>query len=242
VAANLQQIALLIVVLATPAARGAEEVVEPTILDQKPLYSQRNEEIIIRHFFQDERDGFFVDVGSYHWKKASTTYYLEEHLGWSGIAVDAQKKFRTGYEANRPKTRFFSYLVSDESDLKRPFYLAGPVSSESKEHVQKFSKVIDAASDPAELEVETITLDDLLAANHATRIDFLSVDVEGAERKVLEGFGIEKYKPRLACVSAGRSVREEVLAYFREHDYEKIDGYEAYDRVNLYFRPTDHSP
>ena len=38
------------------------------------LYSQSNEELIIRHFFDDRRDGVFVDVGSFHWKKYSTTY------------------------------------------------------------------------------------------------------------------------------------------------------------------------
>ena len=45
------------------------------------LYSANNEELIIRHFFNDRRGGVFVDVGSWHWKESSTTYYLEKHLG-----------------------------------------------------------------------------------------------------------------------------------------------------------------
>ena len=39
----------------------------------KKLYSQKNEELIIRHFFKDRRDGFFVDVGCFQWKTLSTT-------------------------------------------------------------------------------------------------------------------------------------------------------------------------
>jgi hypothetical protein len=50
--------------------------------------SENEEEWIIRDFFQDRRDGVFVDVGAAHYKSASNTYYLEHELGWSGIAID----------------------------------------------------------------------------------------------------------------------------------------------------------
>lgn len=50
--------------LSFPAAAGAPA----DILEKgQKLYSQHDEELIIRHFFDDRRDGFFVDVGSFHW-------------------------------------------------------------------------------------------------------------------------------------------------------------------------------
>jgi len=232
-------VSLLLVFFAAAAACNMDIPVDDTILEQESLYSQNKEEVIIRHFFQDAADGFFVDIGSYQWKAASTTYYLEEHLGWSGIAVDAQEQYRAGYEKNRPNTKFFSFFVSDQSNLKQPFFLAGPVSSHSEEHVKLFPRFAEATDELTEIEVETITLDDLLAGNNVSEIDFLSVDVEGVERKVLDGFSIGKYKPGLVCVSAGIDVREEVLDYFEINDYEVINQYEAYDHVNLFFRPSD---
>ena len=45
------------------------------------------EEWIARDFFDDKRDGFFVDVGANHYKDTSNTYYLETGLHWSGIAI-----------------------------------------------------------------------------------------------------------------------------------------------------------
>jgi hypothetical protein len=51
---------------------------------EKKLYSQWNEELLIRDFFGDRRDGTFLDVGCADYKRLSTTYYLEERLGWSG--------------------------------------------------------------------------------------------------------------------------------------------------------------
>src|SRR5262245_51530433 len=40
-------------------------------------FSQGVEEWILRDFFQDRRDGVFVDVGANHYQTGSNTYYLE---------------------------------------------------------------------------------------------------------------------------------------------------------------------
>ena len=56
---------------------------------EKPRYSHANEELVIRDYFQDQRGGFFLDVGCGHPIEASNSYFLEKHLGWSGIGIDA---------------------------------------------------------------------------------------------------------------------------------------------------------
>ena len=120
------------------------------------LYSQHDEELIIRHFFDDRREGFFVDVGSFHWRKKSTTYYLEEHLGWSGIAIDAQPGFAAGYREHRPATTFLNYIVTDHSGTMETLYLARALSSTSLELIHRFPKTRDL--EPREISVPTITL------------------------------------------------------------------------------------
>ena len=67
--------------------------------------SQYAEEWILRDFFHDQRGGTFVDVGSYHYQTFSNTYYLDQTLGWSGIAIDAQEEFAADYAKYRPRTR-----------------------------------------------------------------------------------------------------------------------------------------
>ena len=63
-----------------------------------PNYSQGEEETLIRAFFKDRTGGFFLDVGASHFQKDSTTYYLEKHLGWRGIAIDALERCYSTYE------------------------------------------------------------------------------------------------------------------------------------------------
>jgi FkbM family methyltransferase len=208
----------------------------PDILTNgKKLYSQYNEELIIRHFFDDKRGGTFLDVGCWDWKEGSTTLYLEDHLGWSGIAIDAQEVLRKGYEEHRPHTKFFSYAVGDTSGQKVKFYLAGQLSSTHDDHLKLFEGAKDFK--PKEVEVETITLNDLLAREGVSHFDFMSMDIEEAEPAALAGFDIDKYKPALVGIEAAKPVREAITKYFTEHNYERIDEYLKYDDVNWWYRP-----
>jgi FkbM family methyltransferase len=217
----------------TNTAPSATSARDDILTQGEKLYSQGNEELIIRHFFQDRRGGVFLDVGAFHWKNHSTTLYLEHHLGWSGVAIDAQEKYKKGYTQHRPATQFFSFFVSDHSDDVTEFYISGAVSSASEEHIRKFGKEGELKS----VEVVTITLDRLLDQLGIEQIDFLSMDIEGSEPPALRGFDIERFKPKLVCIEAIGPGGEAFGPYFEEHGYERIDEYLEYDMVNWYYRP-----
>jgi FkbM family methyltransferase len=161
------------------------------------LYSQGDEETLVRSFFQDRRGGFFVDVGASHYKNASTTFYLEERLGWSGIAVDANKDFAADYAKHRSHTKFFTYFVSDRSEPDHAFFIPDDMNvlaSGDKDYASKFHLRLREERVPA------ITLNDLLAREKVPRIDFLSMDIETGEPAALAGFDIGKYAPGLVCI------------------------------------------
>jgi FkbM family methyltransferase len=206
------------------------------IESENKLYSQDFEELLIRHFFADRRSGFFLDVGAFEWKAASTTLYLEHHLGWKGIAIDANPKYAMGYRNNRPNSEFLNYYVSDRSGESQTLLVAGPLSSSSEAHIRSFPGLKDI--DLPRIEVPTITLNDLLDQRNLTKIDFLSMDIELGEPAALAGFDIERFRPDLVCIEASGSVRDQLTSYFDAHGYERIDEYLAYDSVNWYFRPV----
>ena len=205
------------------------------ILAQKKLYSQNNEELVIRDFFKDRRGGFFLDVGCAWPKQHSTTYYLEKHLGWSGIGVDALSDYGPGWAKARPRSKFFALLVSDKADTKQAFYKASTtgVSSTQQDRMVMGQKVTGK-----EIKVQTTTLNRLLDDNKVQKVDFLSMDIEGAEPKALAGFDIERFKPELVCIEATPSIRTQVLEYFSAHGYRRLERYLKHDRVNWYFTPT----
>ena len=197
-------------------------------------YSQFQEEWIIRDFFKDRRGGYFVDVGASHYRDNSSTFYLENRLGWSGIAVDPQSMFEADYRKYRPRTRFFSFFVSDASNQAAKLYIP---DGDSLDASGNRDSALLSGKHVTENVVPTITLTDLLTQLRVGRIDLLSVDVELSEPKVLAGFDIGRFKPTLVCIEAHAEVRQQILDFFASHGYVAVGRYLRVDPLNLYFTP-----
>jgi len=195
--------------------------------------SEGPEEWIVRDFFKDARGGMFVDVGANHHQHLSNTYYLETTLGWTGVAIEPQKKFAEGWATFRPKTTFFPLFVSDVSNREATIYLSENdlVTSSSREFTEAFGPVTPSTA-------PTTTLDDILDRLRITRVDFLSMDIELAEPQALAGFSIDRFRPRLAAVEAHPPVRQQILDYFTRHQYSLVGKYWRLDGENFWFAPV----
>jgi FkbM family methyltransferase len=201
---------------------------------ERKQYSQHDEELIIRDFFQDSRDGFFVDVGCAWPKKDSNTYYLEAELGWSGIGIDALPEYAQPWLNKRRNSKFFHYAVTDHSGTFETFYRAElPGISALDPHKVFGGREVKSTA----IRVPTITLTRLLDENRVTKVDLLSMDIERAEPLALAGFDIDRFRPRLACIELHGEVEAQILGYFAAHGYERIERYRAFDGVNAYFTP-----
>jgi FkbM family methyltransferase len=197
-------------------------------------YSSHEEELFVRDFFSDKRDGVFVDVGASHFKDRSNTYFLEAERGWSGVAVDPIAQFAADYRVHRPRTRFFAMFVSDQSDKQAMVYVGknSLFSSADRGFTNSFTDVTQTVT------ASTITLDDLLNSQGIGRIDFLSMDIELHEPKALAGFDLQKFKPALVCVEAHPEVRQQILDYFAARGYVVVAKYLRADPQNLWFMPA----
>lgn len=214
----------------SPGAQARKDIVGT----EKKLYSQSDEELIIRDFFQDRRKGYFLDVGCAWPIRNSNTHYLEKHLNWKGIGVDGLPEYAQTWRYRRPKSKFFNFIVTDHSDTVETFYrseLAGISATRPlKDPGGRDVKV-------EEIKVPTITLTKLLDQNGVKKLDFLSMDIEGGELLALAGFDIDRFKPELACIEAHRDYRPKILEYFAAHGYLRLEQYIRYDEVNYYFAP-----
>jgi FkbM family methyltransferase len=196
--------------------------------------SEHEEEWIIRDYFQDRRDGVFIDVGANHYQRYSNTYYLETVMGWSGVAVEPQREFEAGYTTHRPRTRFLPFFVSDRSDEQATLYVLEHnklVTSADRSFTERFGIGAHQITAP------TITLNDLLATEEVGHFDFLSIDVELHEPQVLAGFDLRRFRPALVCIEAHPEVRQPILDYFTQRGYVIVAKYLRADTHNLYFKP-----
>lgn len=203
------------------------------ILAEEKKYSLFAEELIIRDFFQDLKGGFFVDVGCAWPIKASNTYYLEKHLGWTGIGIDALEDYAAAWKGERPNSKFFNFIVTDQTAARGTFFKSAGLGLSSVSRDAASGKNFGGTMSTEEIEVPMITLDDLLDREGIAKIDLLSMDIEGHEATALAGFDIERFQPDLLVIE-GHS--QQVSEYLAQHGYQQLLRYAAFDTVNRYFR------
>ena len=202
---------------------------------------ERNQKRIISDFFAGRRDGVFVDVGAAHYKDMSTTYFLERQYGWSGVAIDALEHWGAGYAEHRPRTRFHAYIVTDHAGALEPMYrITGDIGSTAvKERAEDLTE--NYGKEVVEILVPTTTLDRLLDDEGVTKIDFLSIDIEGAELLALGGFDIRRFRPTLVGVEAFPENQPALLEYFERNGYRRIDAFLKRHGGDWYFTCKEKS-
>lgn len=142
-----------------------------------------------------KRNGFFVEIGATNGIELSNTWVLERSLDWSGILVEPAKMWGKELRANR-EAAIDDRAVWTQSGISLQFLEASVLST-----LSEFSERGDHQRSGTSYEVTTVTPKDLLVQHGAPNsIDFLSVDVEGAELHVLRSFPFDEYSVGSVCV------------------------------------------
>lgn len=141
-------------------------------------------------------NGYFVDVGAHEGIWISNSYMMEL-LGWDGICIEAHPKTFQQLRKNR-KCICLNYCID---------YCNHDVEYRIGTSNDSGCGIIDVDTDcgtiPNRIEttgiehitIKTKTLDDVLKENNAPKIiDYLSVDVEGAEHRVMASINLNEYK------------------------------------------------
>ncbi len=204
------------------------------ILAEEKLYSCFYEELNIRDFFQDRKGGFFVDVGCAWPIKSSNTYYLEKHLGWTGIGIDALSEYAPGWKEKRPNSKFFTFLVTGKSGGYGTFYKSEDTGLSSTNQKKAEGVPFKLSYETKKISVPMITLNDLLDKVGVKKIDLLSLDIEGNELEAFAGFDLERFSPELIVVEAF-GIKDAVKKHLNKYGYQQLQRYVPYDFSNMYF-------
>ena len=186
------------------------------LLGRVHFYSQIGQDIwVTQTAVPGLRDGYFLDVGSGDGTFGSNSKALEER-GWKGICVDP---FPTHMEGRT--CQMFKEVVYSEAGKRMTFNTAGELGGltdtlgEWKLYAQKAPTV----------EFTTVTLADILTrANAPHHIDYMSIDIEGAELEALRAFPFHRYQ--LGAVDVEHNYEEpkrsQIEELMKSHGYTKV--------------------
>jgi len=177
-------------------------IVRHKIFKKRKTYSQFQEDLFLQSFFNNKNDGIYVDVGCYHPLKYSNTALLYNN-GWSGINIDLNQTSIDLFDIARPKDKNVCAALSNKNKISELYFdhLLSPVNTLNKEFSDFGSKNI-SFKQHTKKQIKTYTFDVLIENFNLkfNKIDFLNVDAEAHDLEVLEGFNLNKFKPRLICV------------------------------------------
>ncbi|SRR5258706_515356 len=158
-------------------------------------FSQCGEDLILRNFFLEKRNGFYVDIGAHHPVRYSNTWYFYKR-GWSGINIDPLPGIKEQFERLRPRDLFLCVGLSDDPVETQYYRFKNPLQNTFS---SQLSDQVNQAANPLEEVswIKTERLDRVLDQHlpAGITIDFMSVDAEGYDLKVLLSNNWGKYRP-----------------------------------------------
>jgi FkbM family methyltransferase len=181
-----------------------------------------------RAFFGASGPGYFVEVGANQPRELSQTWDLERQ-GWTGILIEPQPDLADILRQQRSAQVFAAACSSRRNcGSNMTLHLAGGHSS--------FDRNLNLATvkPHGSIDVPVRTLDAILEEAGEPQIDFISIDVEGHELEVLDGFDLARWHPRLILI-------EDMLLHLRVHRYLVRRGYQWFRRtgINNWYVPGD---
>jgi FkbM family methyltransferase len=164
-------------------------------------YAQNHEDLHLARVFGEQPSGFYIDVGAGH-PVHSNVSYLFYLRGWRGITVEPNPWLAQLSEAVRPRDRRIDALLG-ASDGQAIYHLvegyhglSTTIEANAQAAQQKFDRPVKSYPVPV------TTLRALCRQHAPPQIDFLKIDVEGAEQAVLEGSDWARFRPKVIVAEA----------------------------------------
>lgn len=208
---------------------------QPSFLFRKVSYSQCGEDLIIKYIFNNLgiHKPRFLDIGAHHPSNLSNTYIFYQN-GSSGVNIEPDPQLFSYIKKCRPRDININVGITDQrgtldfyvmtSSTLNTFSLVEAKNAESEK--VKIDKVI---------QIVVIPINDILKEHFShVELDFLSLDVEGLDMRILQSFDFSICRPKVICV--------ETITYSEKRDGKNIKeieqlliekGYFAYANTHI---------
>ena len=180
-------------------------------------YAQNGEDLQIAYYVGHERITY-IDVGCL-WPKEHSNSYFFYRRGGSGLCIDANPTIAEEYRRERPRDLFLSSGIGASDSTMTYYTHSNPVfNTFSSTHADELAARVARMDDSPQragrertgaIAVPVTTLDRAVRSTGflercGEHVDFLSIDVEGLELEVLQGFSFHAPRPRLVVVEEVR--------------------------------------
>jgi FkbM family methyltransferase len=198
-----------------------------------PSYAPDGEDLILWDLVGDKPAGFFIDVGANDPLEHNVSRSFYE-AGWRGINVEPVAYRLAKYRTAQPESANICCALSDEAGAL-PFYnslVTDHWATLDEETARRAGMHLTG-------KVAVRTLAEVCRQHVFRPIDWLKIDVEGWEERVLRGGDWAIYRPEVICIESYRPHTTEPSheawePYLLAQGYELVTAY----LLNRFYRRT----
>lgn len=181
----------------------------------RKAYSQDGEDLVLDAYYSDlpQYKGFYIDIGAFHPLRFSNTQLFYEK-GWRGINIDATPGSMSKFNKIRPEDINLEYGISDlEGELTYYLFNEPALNNSDAERTDYLNtlgyKVVK------EIKIKMLPINQILEKYlpQEKTIDFIDVDIEGLDFKVVKSLDFEKYAPKYFLVEELNYIDNDFMTY-----------------------------
>lgn len=191
-----------------------------------PFHSQAGQDFVVDQLFQRKTGGTFADIGGYDGVTGSNTLFFEQYRGWTGVLAEPVAAQRNLAEAARA-CPCLPYAV-DVTDGTAEFVEVTEGYTQMSGLAASYDQNLlgQVRADPRHKEqtvtVETRTLSRILTEAGIPDPDFVSLDIEGGEVRVLSDFPFDQHKVGVWSIE-NNSGTGEIAEIMRANGYDLVE-------------------
>ena len=201
-------------------------------------YAQNREDVILDAFLSGVKKGFYIDVGAADPVVDSVTKAFYDR-GWKGINVEPNVRIINKLNKQRKRDININKGLGSKKGKQTIRIYSGEgyglstFSEDMKKEYEGSTNETTAIFEDIDVEIDTLA--SVCREHKVKEVDFLKIDVEGAEEDVLKGGDWKKYRPKIICIEANH-VYGGWKDFIVKQDYSLVFD----DGLNNYFVNNDN--
>jgi FkbM family methyltransferase len=199
---------------------------------ERVSYAQCGEDLIVDYVLAilDVGNVSYLDIGAHHPRYLSNTYYFYRQ-GGRGVCVEPDPNALRAFKQIRPHDICLPVGIGPSPGTADLFLMTtSTLNTFSREEAERY-QAYGTEQIERVIPVEIKTINQILEEYFESAPDFVSMDVEGMDLSVLNGFDFERFRPKVFCV--------ETLTYREDGNEEKISELPNILRENGYLIYAD---
>jgi len=195
---------------------GSIQRFESMLPSKQKFYSQARQDEVVLSLLRNKTNGYFVDLASNDATILSNSYALERHYGWKGLCIEPNPTYWYNLTHARRNCELVGAVVGrdrmDQVDFKFDGLEHGGIVGEGFDNGSHLKR--------SSMKEYTVTLSEIFRKFDVPRvIDYLSLDVEGAEELIMTEFPLIDYRIRIMTIERPK---EKLRNYLESHGYAEI--------------------